>query len=191
MLWFTWKERIKFCWRAKNAHGLHSPFVFKIYTSIKSQAKRINFLSKYPESFNKKERRIILTLLNHLNPSHTLLLSNEQEEISNWEPVLSSLSQVFYVENVNDPPKMSRKFDLIIIPNILFISVKDLKQKILELIFNESVVIIPHIHASKNAISQWESLIEEKFIRVSLDLYFIGVLFFRKESTKQNFQLRF
>lgn len=191
MSWFKWKEKIKFCRKATNAHGLHSPFVFNFYNAVKDRAKRISFVSKNLNGFSKKENRIILAILHILKPAQVLVLSDKEQARSNWISILSNESQVSVSQNLNLLTLKPTIFDLIILSKSFIINEKEFVSMLPSLISNDSVVIIPHIHASKNAITQWKSLIEEKTIHVSLDLFFIGLLFFRKESTKQDFQLRF
>lgn len=191
MSWFKWKEKIKFCRKATNAHGLHSPFVFTFYNAVKDRAKRTRFVSKNLNDFSKKENRIILAILHILKPAQVLVLSDEEQARCNWISILSNESQVSVSQNINSLTLKPTIFDLIILSKSFIINEKELISMLPSLISNDSVVIIPHIHASKNAISQWESLLEEKSVRVSIDLFFIGLLFFRKESTKQDFQLRF
>jgi hypothetical protein len=191
MNWFRLKEKIKFYRQAKTAHGLHSPFVFNFYNKVKKQAKSRSLFSKNLKGFNKKENRIILAIIQYLKPTHTLVLSNEEQIINNWSSFLMNESQVFFAQGLNTLPLKPTNFDLIIFSKLLIVNQKEFIDKLLPLISNDSAVIIPHIHASKTAINQWKTLIEEKSVRVSLDLFFIGVFFFRKESTKQDFQLQF
>lgn len=191
MSWFKIKEKIKFYWQAKNAHGLHSPFVFDFYNALKKQAKSTHFPSESLLDFSKKETRIIGVLQNHLKPNHALVVSSEEQELNNWNSFLAAETEVSSAKSLNELPLKPTIFDWIILSKSLVISRKEFFDKILPRLSNDTVVIIPHIHASKNAISQWESLREEKSVRLSMDVFFIGLLFFRKESAKQDFQLRF
>ena len=191
MSWFKWREKVKFYWQAKNAHGLHSPFVFKFYNAVKKQVKSKHFPFENLMGFSKKESRIILAIQKYFKPNQILVVATEEQELNNWTSFFSTESKVSTAKNLNQLPLKSIKFDLIILHNQLIINKKELDAKLFALISNDTTVIIPHNHASKNAISQWETLIEDKSVRVSLDLFFVGLLFFRKESTKQDFQLRF
>ncbi len=191
MSWYNLKEKIKFYWQATNAHGLHSPFAFAFYNKLKAQYKNTRSSSKNLSGFSKKGNRIILAVLEFLKPNQVLLISDEDENTSKWKTIFSDKSQVYTAKSINSLPINSNKFDLIILCKVLKINKKELSDRLGKLISNESVVIIPHIHASKTAISKWESLLEEKQISLSMDLFFIGLLFFRKESAKQDFQLRF
>jgi hypothetical protein len=55
----------------------------------------------------------------------------------------------------------------------------------------DDVVIIRGIHKSEAMEDLWKEIIKDRRIRVSLDLYEIGILLFRKKLQKQHFILRF
>ena len=55
----------------------------------------------------------------------------------------------------------------------------------------DDVIIIRGIHKSLAMEALWGDLIKERKVRVSLDLYEIGILLFRKKLQKQHFVLRF
>jgi hypothetical protein len=52
-------------------------------------------------------------------------------------------------------------------------------------------MIIRGIHRSAEMENIWQEVIKEKKVKVSLDLYEIGILLFRKKLQKQHFILRF
>lgn len=64
-------------------------------------------------------------------------------------------------------------------------------QQKLKLIGDNDVMIIRGIHRSAEMENIWQEVIKEKKVKVSLDLYEIGILLFRKKLQKQHFILRF
>lgn len=56
---------------------------------------------------------------------------------------------------------------------------------------NDSVFVIDDIHSSPGMEEAWEELIRRKDVTISLDFYHWGWLFFRKESSKEHFRLRY
>jgi hypothetical protein len=52
---------------------------------------------------------------------------------------------------------------------------------------NDSMVFIDGIFKDKKA---WESLIVSDKIRVSINFFYGGILFFRKEQVKEDFKIR-
>lgn len=53
-----------------------------------------------------------------------------------------------------------------------------------------SIVIFDDIHWSEGMKKAWEEIISQPGITVSIDLYFIGIVFFNKDLSKQNFILK-
>ncbi len=56
---------------------------------------------------------------------------------------------------------------------------------------NETIFIFDDIHLNNEMEAFWIELIERKDISVSLDLFHMGIVFFKKELTKENLILRF
>ena len=57
-------------------------------------------------------------------------------------------------------------------------------------IHNDSIFVFDDIHWSKEMEEAWEAIIDHPLVTVSLDLFRLGVVFFRKECTKQHYVLR-
>jgi predicted O-methyltransferase YrrM len=55
---------------------------------------------------------------------------------------------------------------------------------------NESVFIFNNIYWSKEMTEAWNIIKKQKEITVSIDTYYLGFLFFRKEQPKQHFTIR-
>ena len=56
---------------------------------------------------------------------------------------------------------------------------------------NNSVVVIDDIHYSRGMEEAWEIIISRGDVTVSLDFFHSGWIFFRKESSKEHFRLRY
>ena len=56
---------------------------------------------------------------------------------------------------------------------------------------NESVFVFDDIHSSREMEEAWELITGREEVRISLDLFFSGWVFFRKESSRQHFRLRY
>jgi predicted O-methyltransferase YrrM len=57
---------------------------------------------------------------------------------------------------------------------------------------NDAIIILDDIHWSREMEVAWKNIIANDSVTCSLDLYFIGIVFFRKEfKAKQHFALRF
>ncbi len=191
MTYFQIIEKLKFLFYAKNAHGLHSPFVFEFYNEVKLKAKKINHSAGKLFDFNKRQTQIIVAIIHYLKIENAFVLDKNRYSIQQLFLNVLEANKIYTSDNLVVLPKEEIKFDLIYISKSLLIKEDNLLAKLRPFISERSAVIIPHIHASKNSLDRWKSLIKNDSVRVSLDLFFIGILLFRKESTKQNFLLRF
>lgn len=63
-------------------------------------------------------------------------------------------------------------------------------EKILGHVHNNSVVIFDDIYWSKEMAEAWKTVKAHKKVTVSIDLFFWGMVFFRKEQQKQHFTIR-
>jgi predicted O-methyltransferase YrrM len=65
-------------------------------------------------------------------------------------------------------------------------------RQLLPAIHNDSVLIFDDIHWSEEMEAAWQTIKEDASVRCSVDLFFIGIVFFRKEfKEKQEFVIRF
>ena len=63
-------------------------------------------------------------------------------------------------------------------------------QSLLKNIHNNSVIIFDDIYWSKDMTDAWEKIIAHEKVTVSIDTFQWGIVFFRKELTKQHFTIR-
>lgn len=63
-------------------------------------------------------------------------------------------------------------------------------EQIKSLIYQDSLVIIDDIHWSKSMTAAWNKIIKDPQVTVSIDTYFWGLIFFRKEQAKEHFTVR-
>ncbi|HLF45560.1 MAG TPA: class I SAM-dependent methyltransferase, partial [Chitinophagaceae bacterium] len=65
-------------------------------------------------------------------------------------------------------------------------------RQLLPKVNNESVLVFDDIHWSRDMELAWESIKKNPAVRCSIDLFFTGIIFFRKEfKEKQHFTIRF
>lgn len=63
-------------------------------------------------------------------------------------------------------------------------------EQCLNSVHNNSFIIFDDINWSKEMNNTWKKIIQHSRVTVTLDLYFWGIVFFRKEQTKQHFTIR-
>ena len=64
-------------------------------------------------------------------------------------------------------------------------------KQLLPWIHSDSIVILDDIHWSDQMTRAWETIISQPGVRVSVDLFRMGILLFKKELSPQRFQIRY
>ena len=97
------------------------------------------------------------------------------------------------VNNFNDELEtlQKQKFDLIYIDgNHQKEATLNYFNSLLETVNNNSLIILDDIHWSKGMTEAWETIKLNKKVTVTIDTFFWGFVFFRKEQVKQHFKVR-
>tara|TARA_R110002051_G_scaffold209230_2_gene275113 strand:+ start:4118 stop:4606 length:489 start_codon:yes stop_codon:yes gene_type:complete len=155
---------LKFLLSATNQHGVHSPFVYAFVT------KCIYAKKKYS---NKKALNLVLKILSYFSISDI--------DIRHKNKALSELIEINF-------PKVAQTENTTAF--IYFNGIDDSLLKFIaqkNVLYNDSIVYIANIYQNKKA---WEALILMEKITVSIDLFYCGVLFFRREQVKEHFKIR-
>jgi len=116
-------------------------------------------------------------------------LKNVDLKIDKIENVLSDLTSKLRTTNIGQ--KTSEKFDLVYFDgNHQKQATLEYFQKLLPLAHNDSVFIFDDIHWSAEMQEAWKEIIEHPQVRVSIDTFQWGFLFFRREQVKEHFTIR-
>ena len=189
---------------SKTKHSVHSPFVYDLVTKVlndKSHKEEYAELIKSKDTnIGSKYIKLIIRLISYLKLKNILEIGNSEQLNSKFLKHIQKNTAVFYydittnktLENFNPNEKLPNKFDL------LFFNTKDeyrlTLSKFMNLqkyLHNNTVSIINNIRQSKEMENVWKEIISQKEVTVSIDLFFIGLVFFRKEQVKENFIIRF
>lgn len=97
------------------------------------------------------------------------------------------------INNFDDELKnlQNQKFDLIYIDgNHQKNATLTYFNSLLKTVNNSSLIILDDIHWSKDMTEAWESIKQNQKVTVTIDTFFWGFAFFRKEQVKQHFNIR-
>jgi hypothetical protein len=156
---------IQYLWRAKKLHGVHSPFAYAFSEEILYTDH--SAVQPLPIGVPAKYAR----LLSYIKDKRGYQQLNSLTAGSDTS--ISPCSMVVITEN--NPGKWLQLFN-----NHL----KELKA--------DCVIAIPGIHKSKRHDKKWKLLYTHPKILMSIDLYGIGLIFFRPEfKEKQHFVLKY
>ena len=155
-------------WKAKNRHGVHSPFAYAFVENIVENKKglalaniRVPWTSRFPVRYDRLVKRMMAYY------GYTCIVNASLKD-----GALNTCDVLLIDEN--DPLKWQQLF-------------KDNQR----LIADGSAVIITGIHKTINHTSSWDDIRTNDPVRMSIDLNGVGILFFRKEfRERQHFMLR-
>ncbi len=182
---FRIKSYLQFLWHSKNEHGVHSPFVFLLLTQC-FYNKKIKLpaatLSQY-KGANTKKSRLLYKIIQYFSPKSILIIGPTAFE-----------KEVIALAN----PKSTIDFDIdnAIYNCIYFSSIgvnsitEDTIEQLVLTIENDSFWILEDIHANAASEMLWETLKSNPKVKVTVDTYRLGLIFFRREQEKEHFVIR-
>ena len=158
-------ELIKYKWHAKTRHGIHSPFVYDFIASLIYKKKL------HPLKGNSFYHQQLLTLIaNHYGSTGIYSLTDEV----NTENAKPGLHDLIWL-NISDTERWKKTFE-----------------SNLPLLNPNSIIAISNIHKTEKHTVAWESLYKSDKVKLSMDLYGIGLLFFKEEfKQKQHFIIKY
>lgn len=171
---FTLFNYFKYYFTASNGkgHGVHSPFVYSFIRYVlndKGLRQEANYSNKY--------RALLIRMVAYYMPANVMELEasplskvKDLEEIENADSI-----GLLYVRKIKNAE------DLILYFNAT-----------LKKLNTQSILIFDGIHDSKEMESSWEKIKMHCEVKLTIDLYKLGIAFFRQEQLeKENFTIRF
>ncbi|GAA3614135.1 class I SAM-dependent methyltransferase [Flavivirga amylovorans] len=188
-------------------------------SQVMEQRKRnISSIAKNAGSTNKRAK-LLYRLVNYSNPktilelgtslgisTHAISLANQEVKITTVEgcPNISEFSKAMFQKHrlnnidskigdfsdvINQLP--SNNYDLIFFDgNHQKEATLEYFEMLLQTINNDSIFIFDDIYWSKGMTEAWESIKQHPKVTVTIDTFFWGFVFFRKEQVKEHFNIR-
>lgn len=163
-MFFTTIAYLKFLFRSSNQHGVHSPFVFDFVTKglYQKSEESIDF-NAYPklEYLSKKRIKILSKIINYFK------IDNIYFEVANYKKA------------------SDKKYNFLFFNNIDKISELNLAS-----LGSKQFIIIDGIYQNEKSEKAWRTFIKNKEVTVSINLFYFGLIFCRKEQAKEHFKIR-
>ncbi len=155
---------IKFLLRSSNQHGVHSPFVY-------------NFITK--GLYKKGNKNLILNEYSELQN-----LSKKEQKVFSKIIAYFKIDQLYFeVKALNKSEDKEYKI-------IYFNTIEKIQSSELNTFNTKGILVIHGIHQQKKTALKWQEIIRNKEATVTIDLYYFGLIFFRKEQVKEHFNIR-
>lgn len=160
-------SKARFWFQAKNRHGIHSPFIYE-------------FLDRAVYTPNVKQgsprQRLLRATRVHFNP--------ERIWVSPGLPANSGIRKELNLDTTLQGPP----FDFIVFD----VPVREVSEVLSDAgqWHNDSILYLGNLRSSDSAYALWKQICAHPSIRVVVESYWEGLLFFRKEQAKQYFRIR-
>jgi hypothetical protein len=185
---------LQYYWVASNSkgHGIHSPFVFKFIqdilngksplTAIENNTPAVKQILDQIEAavsapLTPKNKIVIARLLQWLNPITTLVTGDmkpfDADSAINTNAKIGSTQSVESIDFAFIGKGQNKETML------------QSASRLFDKMHSNSWLILHGIHADSNMETVWNTLKEHSNIRLSIDLFTIGILFCRKEQKEQ------
>jgi len=153
-------------------HGVHSPFVYSFIRSVLN-----NKELKQEANYSNKYRALLIRMIAYYMPVVVMELeltpsnkANVLEEIENTNTI-----GLLYIKQNKNAERLTNYFNAAI-----------------KKINTHSILIFEGIHSSKEMEASWEQIKMHKEVKLTIDVYKLGIVFFRQEQLeKENFTIRF
>ncbi len=175
--------------KAMNAHGLHSPLVYDLYTDILADKKEfydfqhIEQLSKKKGDFQAKEAQLLYQLLNKYKLKKGVIIGTGKESMKS---ILKTIAQDIAIQFDYHPEE---KYDFIHFTTDCTPSDIN-KTSLIAQLSNIQFISISNPHGEKNRNRLWKELVSHTNVRVTIDLWSMGLCFPNNNQRKQHFTLQ-
>jgi hypothetical protein len=185
--------------KANNRHGIHSPFVYKlidtviydyrpqkVYREIESTIKAQHPDGRVINRLPFKVYQLIYRFAVYFKPNTVAFDGGESDFL--LLTIKKAIPDVAFLDLPE--PTNSTSADMIIIDS----SVHDITQhleKVLHYIHDDTTLMFTNIHRTQKIKKDWGILKADERVRVTIDLYYLGLVFFKPGMSKEDFRVRY
>ncbi|WP_282161441.1 hypothetical protein [Ulvibacterium marinum] len=159
---------LKFLITSRNQHGVHSPFVYNFIT------RSIYTKTRY------KGNKVLDVLLKSVDYFKAKVILLPKEDIALKDLIQKNSSKVAF---------QGKPYDIIYLEHPNEVSCHEYSPSE-NRIHNDSMLLINSIHKNKKMETHWENIKKWEHVTVTLDFFYCGAVFFRKEQAEEHFKIR-
>lgn len=199
---WNWCRRFRY----RCGYGVHSPSDFFLITSVMYESlpyyayERLKTSSgtKSLPHYREKVNKLLFRLVNHFRPASLIEIGEgngdairymKEARTSMTSISLKGLDREDTLRQLKEAWKKQGKIDFLHIAFTPYYI--EVFEEAYPYLHDESCVVIGDIYASPEKEQWWKQLIADERVRISFDLYDIGLLLFEKKRFKQNYIVNF
>jgi hypothetical protein len=162
---------------SNSRHGTHSPFVYQLVDEVLYRKPTVEELNAVPLCYKRAGKKAIkkYLFLERLLKTFTFETFKIRTQVDQ-EHLLSLFGQI----RNSDSARV-----------IHYIDTEEDYLSVLDDVDEHDILIIEEPHASKKQEKHWSLLKETERVVVTIDLFYLGLVFFKKGQRKENFVIRF
>jgi hypothetical protein len=186
-------EIIKYTWKAKGRHGIHSPFVYDLLDNCFKIPVSREKITRISSKINVHANTLscVMQLSKHLNYSTLLTEKALQSDIEGLTKELSIPSEVQNLSFFDQVEKERHASIILLNAHSRNDDILKRVNKLLPLLDENSLILINDIRANDLAYSEWKQLKEKTEFHFSADVFHFGILAKRSFQVKEQFILRY
>ena len=199
---WNWCRRFRY----RCGYGVHSPSDFFLITSVVyerlpyyayERLKKTSFSKSLPH-YREKVNKLLFRLVNFYRPGSLIEVGEGNGEAFRYMNQARTSMVSVGLKGVEKEETLCRlEAELKRLEKVDFLHIaftpfyKEIFEIALPYLHDESCVVVGDIYASAEREAWWKELISDERVRISFDLYDIGLLRFEKKRFKQNYKVNF
>lgn len=185
--------------KANNRHGVHSPFVYKlidtviydyrdqkVYREIEKISQKQHSDKRMIKSMPLKVYKLLYRFVVYFKPSTVFFADNEDCIIPSIFSKVVPNAEIIDIKDAAEP----RQADMILVDAARHNAAGYL-ERLMPNIHDDTVLIFSGIHRTQNTKQIWEPVKTNERVRVTIDLFYIGLVFFKPGMSKEDFRVRY
>jgi len=188
------KEYLQHRLKAKTRHGLHSPFVYRlvdevfydfepknVYTQIETTQGVVNQRKRV-----KKINRLLYRIINDRQPKDVILLGKVSPITEAYIKAGADNATIHHgTDNFPTNP------DIVLIDTKRDFEAKELLAQCFPHVNEHTLIILKNIYCTDGMKAVWSEVKANPQVTVTVDLFMVGLIYFRKGQVREDFWIRF
>lgn len=182
----------QFLLRSMDDHGIHSPFMFRFVSKAfyakgarlsKREHRTQNMQVPYPAA------ELLYRIVTYLRPAKSFVIGEDTDKVIEMLRYAGEENKIklWFFSPLAPIPGGT---DFAVIADTEKEAVMASFEKVVSNSHNDTVCILPNIHANAKTEAAWTAILNHPKATVTVDAYHLGIVFFRREQVQQHFMVR-